>query len=378
MKLFEDVSKQYIDNNGKSRMLIYERDGRPFLCLMTSPIPPLDIQEAGLSSIYECPIKEALKFIKERGLEITHQDGNPTDGIQGLWVKTPESNSGIYSGYIPIKVAPFLKNVEFSEPTKNDPLRTDAEGLSELEKYKKSRRIAQFLKEYTLFLYATDPEKFGPKSFIVVPDHKYNLEKLNKRLYIKDNDVMLKNGKLIVPSEEVRNKLMDYLKIEIANDEPGVLSLPSRGTIRNYYQSISDFRPVDNQLIFTSVTGIRRWIEEKLNAKNIGTVSQILLPQTKEPYFYRNPNIKRGQLVIIQNVSDGDISRAKTASLRWLKDKVNIGFDVQPKKNIDQHTYSIYSESGQTKKITKTKNKYESIPVFLYGNGTFAALLFLI
>lgn len=365
--LFDDALLQYIDNHGKTRMLIYELDGER-ISLVTSPVPPLDLPET--KDVVETSIETALKFIKQKGLKITFQDGNRQQGIQGIWVETSEENPSIYFGYIPTHIGKkSLKNVEFTG--KNDPIRTDAS--SDLTRFRSGRKIAEFLKQYTLFTYANDPENFGEDSFIVVEDHHYDIASLNKRL-ILDNPVMYENGKLIVPSEETIKRLISFLKVSLINDTPGVLSMKTSSTIENFYQSISDFRSTENQLVFMGKNGLMRWRHEQFKMNHNTLVSHSANSDVSEPYFYRNPKIRRDQLMIVQNVVDGSLNNALAVGWKWLKDRVNIGYRPDIPNMVDDISYAVYDEMGEIEKIKRVTK--EMISLILYENDTYAALLF--
>ena len=359
--LFEDLVSQYIDSNGKTRMLRYDLNGQ-HLSLMTSPIPPLNLPvEEG---IVETPIETAISFIKERSLRIVSQDGTPK-AIQGIWVETKEENSGIYYGYIPIRSTPPISKVPFAK--KRDPISID--DTSALTSFRKNRKIAQFLKLYTLYTYALKPEAFGEDSLVVVPDHEYNIDQLNRRLFFQDNDVMYLNGRLIVPSQKIKDNLLAYLKVSLLNDTPGVLKLVDVHTAEDYYQTVSDFRVANNQLVFLNKSGLVRWMQESINEVDNSRVSKIVLPKNVEPYFYRHPLIGRDRLMIVQNVKDGTLERALAVGLKWGVDRVNIGFEAPPTSS--DIGYTLYS-GGSTEKV-KGKG---SPSILRYHDGTYAAILF--
>ena len=363
--LFEGVHSQYIDNNGKARMLVYTFEGEE-LSLMTSPIPPLNLPET--RDITEVTIETALAFIEQRGLKITYQDGNSSQGIQGLWIETSEENPGIYFGYIPIQVSRPIKGVEYT--SKNDPIRTDSE--SDLATFRQSRKIAEFLKQYTLFTYANNPETFGEDSFIVIPDHVYDIASLNKRLIV-DNDVMYQDGLIIVPSEETTKRLLSFLKVSLINDTPGVMNMKNVTTIENFYQTIADFRSSENQLVFMNKNGLMRWKHEAARMKHNTEVSAVTNPSASEPYFYRNPKIRREKLMIVQNVADGTKENALIVGYKWIKDRINIGYRPTIEYNTDI-SHIIYEEVGEIQRIKKQTTEFVSL--LKYEDDTYAALLF--
>lgn len=373
--IFQNAISQYIDDNGKTRMINYKVKGGS-LSLMTSPIPPLDLPND--NTILSTSLKIALNFIKERKLQITSQDGNEKE-IKGLWVDIPD----IYYGYIPVAAtSDILKNIDFAEDTKIDPLRTnDSSQLSELQVFRRDRKIAEFLKKYTLYTYALDPKKFDKnprKQFVVDPDHEYDIESLDKKLILEGNNVMYKNGKLIVPSESIITRLIGYLKIQLVNDKPGVLELANSSKIEDYYQTVSDFKSAPNQLIFTNINGVIRWKREMARVESSSEISQNLRPRTSEPYFYKAPKIKKGTLHIIQNVQDGSLKNAVAVSYKWIKDKVNIGFSEPDMTALPEDiSYVSYTNNGIVPGGKHSGKTEEVSSVIFYDNGTYGAILFL-
>ena len=383
-KLFDKVKSQYIDDTGKTRMLVYENG----LCLMTSPLPPLD--KPIDKNINPVDTNTAIDFIESNGLCITMQDGDVYDKkIQGLWVEPRHTkNIGISYGYIPVIVENALKktksnsNLVCSQDTKNtyidftpvflnDPLRTDDE--SELQKYRRTRKIAEFLKEYTLFQYSLDPKGFGKDTFIVNPKHEYNIQSLNKRL-IEGTPVMYQKGKLIVPSDKVRNHLINYLRVQLINNYSEVMSYSERVIVKNYYRTLSDFRKVPNQFVFIDERSLLMWKYDKGQNMNRGLISS----STKsgwEPYFYRNYNIERGRLSIIQNVRDGTLERALGVGENWEENRINSGYEYNKLIDPESISYVVYTEEGKKKEIKNKENSLE-IKVMKYYDDTYASLLF--
>lgn len=381
MSIFEGARTQYIDDNGKTRMLTFKFQGK-ILSFMTSPIPPLDLPNE--RTISEVPLNVALKFIKEKGLRIVSQDGSKEAGIKGLWIEMKEENPLIYYGYIPVEQTDALDGYDFAEPTKNDPLRVNPEE-SDLQKFRKSRKIAEFLKKYTLYTYALNADEFdveAPTWFVVNPNHAYDIEKLNKKLYVKKNDVIYdSSGYIIVPTQETADKLLSYLRIQLVSNKPGVLALADVKTVEDYYQTVSDFRSSENQLIFTSAESVKRWKKEASRVEGTSNVSQNLLPYASEPYFYKTPKIANGRLHIVQNVKSGKLEDATAVSYKWIKDKVNIGYNITDTDKIampNDVPYRAYTNSGLLLKHGMVKDGASVATVIFYDdNESYGAVLFL-
>jgi hypothetical protein len=369
--MFSGATGQYIDSHGKTRMLVYKNG----VCLMTSPIPPLSLKRITLNDITPVTLEEAVAFCERRGLQITSQDGSQKEGTQGIWVEPMQENPGIYYGYIPLKKIRFIKDTPISQ--RNDPLRTDT--TSELSQYRRNKKVADVLKYYTLYTYANSPENFGPARYVVNPKHTYDLDAIHKK-FIKDTPVIYSKGKIIVPTEGTRDNLLSYLQAMVANDRDGVLALKDAVTIDGYYQTLSDFRAPDTQtqLLFASKNAVMMWRNSKILEE--GKVRTEVLdtedPDTLEPYYYRNPKIRREHLMIVQNVIEGDMSRAISVAYKWLRDNTNALADCEVLANVSEISYIVYSKSNGFVEKRYPQTTKESVSLIEYEDGKFGALLF--
>lgn len=362
MSLVDDAAEQYIDNSGKMRMLNFSFKGKG-VSLMIPPSPPVDLPYS--SRVYTIKLETALSFIKEHDLTILFQDLKDQK-LKGLWVTKDDKDC-----YIPVRSSKELENVEIADYSRMRPLLAPEESL--LEKYRKSSKVADFLKKYTLYTYSLNPEAFGRKSFIIKPEHEYKIETLNNKLFVEGNDVFYENLKLIVKSKKTRDKLLAYLKVQILNDKQTILNLKNVTTLDEGYKSTRDFIPFPNQLVFNSSNEIRKWKEELKRLPKINNVSLTPLSNTKEPYFYRLA--KTDKIVIIQNVENGKLETAINVSHKWIKDKINKGFypfestELTSPENV---SYIAFTDKTDIKYKKETK---EYVPLFFYENGDYAAIL---
>jgi hypothetical protein len=376
--LLKGAVSQYVDSSGKTRMITFNHNGE-MLSLMTSPLPPIPNLKTD-KTIRLVPLIKALNFIKEKGFQITEQDGSEA-GIRGVWLETKEQTNGIYYAYIPVKFnKPPIKDVPFN--TKSAPLRVNTQ--SELMEFRRNRKIAEILKQYVLYTYAHYPDDFGENYFVIIQNHHYDIEKLNKRMFIDGNDIMYENGYLIVPSEIVRDKLLAYLKVSLLNDKQGVMNLKNKTIVENYYSTVSDFRNIPDQLVFVNRNGLLRWKKEQdrnqysdYGSTNDYEISSMLLPTSSEPYFYKNLHIRKDLLMLVQNVHNGEWEAAVMVALKWKQNHINIGYKPTNDDDIDISTipYILYTEMGELEKDDKTPSP---VHIIQYDDGTYAALLFFV
>ena len=366
--LYEGVESQYIDDNGKVRMLKYKSG----VCLMTSPLPPLNIPIN--KEIFEIDIATAIKFIKKKNLRVVAQDGDQRDRtIRGLWVNNTERS--IYYGYIPIYAREnnAIEGYSFVNPTVNDPLR--ASENSDLKRMQTSRKIADFLKQYTLFEYSLDQKGFGRDKYTVLADHNYDICSLEKRL-IRDNKIMYSNNKLVAPSEDVITRLLSFLNVQLINDRAGVMAYKDLVVVKDYYRTLSDFRKSPQQLVFLNRSSLVRWKFEKSRTTNQNTVIYDIRPKISEPYFYKNFNIAKGKLALIQNVIDGCLGRALGVAEKWTKDRVNSGYRCEMLPENVSVNYTMYTKDGENEIVLGDHGEV-NVDIIMYPNGEHAALLFI-
>lgn len=360
--LLQGVSKQYIDDKGKTRLLVYENG----ITIFTSPLPPLDASvTTKTKSTPEAPVSSVKEWIKEVDLQIKFQD---SDGkvVQGLWVESEKRN--IYDWYIPVEVGDALEGVDLVPAYLNDPFRTDAS--SELTEARKTKKVAYMLMQYTLFEYSFDPSGFGENSFVVDKDHVYGVGEwdLSDRLE-RGNAVFYRDDKLVVPSEEIRKRLVNYVQVELMRDKNRVLGYKNRKFMDGYYVSLFDFTNRKNTLIFTTTESIQEWARRSVINNN--SVRSFVDVNTRRPYLYFNPYFRDGEIVMIQNVSEGDITLAATVSQKWNSNHVNEGFEpLGPYFTGDR--YNVFTED----KGLVSENWDEKLPsVIEYPNGEYGAVL---
>lgn len=372
--MFVGATSQYIDGDGKTRAITF-RAPRGEVTIITPPIPPMNIPTD--RKIVSVDVDTAREFARSLGLAITSQ--RIVDGeTHGLFFSS--NMEGLYFVYIPILPTAPLKGVEIS--TEPDPLATplDVEvapsmqrSTSKLERYRRARKLAEILKQYTLFTYARDPTKWSDNSIVVVDGYEYDLEGLNRKVYYDGNDIIYDSaGRIIVPSEETKSRLLNYLSISLYT---GVEMRATPGPIESYYKSVSDFRPSPSQLIFIDLASVKRWMRSRAEIAAVEIVSPSLLPKNTTPYFYRSAKLGDGKLIIIQNVENGDMDLAIAVSYRWIRDRINDGFAPEISSSVVDISYNIQTIDGR--RGTTMRRTDEIATLLDYGGGYYAAILFL-
>lgn len=351
--LIKKASFQVIDLNGKIFGMGFGKGGNK-ITIITSPGAPLALSMQ--TSINSVNTKLALNFIETNSLQIK----GLSEDKKGLFIQL----DGFEEAYIPLETSLEDKNIPIIKSDLYIPIE---EQESKLQIFQKNRKIAQYLKEYAVFLYVQKDFKLIKKNFIIDPDYTYDLDRLDKTLSI-NNSVMFKNGKLVVNSKDIRDKLINYTGI-VAYNSPDLENRYKEGAIiENYYSTTSDFISRRNQLVFLGVEPIVQWIEFASNEAQNTITNEFDYDFREGPYFYRNYKLMGEKIVIIQNVYEGDLARAVYVAKVWKEKGVNMGFWV-PKSQTDNDNISIITPTGIER---RGEGQYT---ILAYPDNKFAAVL---
>jgi hypothetical protein len=373
MKSIYDAISQYVDDNGKCRILNFNK-----VSIATPPLPPIDKPVVSKDKTIFANIDNALNLITVLNLELIEQDvQQDVQLIKGLWVKSKDSHPLLTHGYIPLEDGvPILENVEISTETKFDPL--FVEDSSYLMNARTNEKIAEYLKEYSLYEWSQNPDNFGSSNYIIRETHNYNVNNVG---YIFDrNQNFYVGSKIIVPDKDTMERLLMFVMVSFSNDSKLAIKYKNKKIINTYplFETLQDFKSEPNQLLFIGKKSLENWID-KNSSVDADTISISLFPKNREPYFYHNYMIKSGKLMLIQNTKSTDLNSALFISREWYHTKINLGYDAKH-DNIDTSSlnYKIYTINGEKNKVRgQTKNTFKAT-VLDYGDDQgFAALLFL-
>lgn len=332
------AKQQFIDSNGKCRALIYGYRGHN-IALLTRPLPPTlkpITPEIIVNPV--APIAVILKFLVEFKLQITkqHQSISSKPGFVGLTVSNPDVPL-LDSIYIITDYPTALPGIEIHFGSAN-PISTSTS--SSFDIFRRSRKAADVVMAYVLWTYSSrlkfsesggwlDPER---DNFTIIPpreidNYEADVLSLGSRLFFENNDTIYDpQGRIKVPNELTITKLLSWLSVRKVRTPHLIETYWENKTIPDYYKTISDFSAADHQLVFTNVEGLMRWRKnvKKGSVKNQTIVSE-LDTTTPNPYFYFWKGGSGDQLVMLQNVKDGDKKLADFVATYWAKHRRNPG-----------------------------------------------------
>lgn len=385
MTILKDASKQFIDKTGKLRLVeIKWKDN--IIHVSVSPQIPKSLPL--VKQVIRCDVKDAQDFIQGNEGELVSQHVDSVTGrVFGLWCNFLPH---ITYAYIPVEPRAQLANITTTSVI--DPITYSLEHhkSSKLEEFRRMKKLGEYLKEYTLFLYASvGKDEFNDELFEIVEDHKYEIGEHVKKLSFKSS-FFTKDNKLIVPNEETKKNLLSYLNVELLNDTAGVLS--TRCVLKPKYESAIDFSHNDDQYVFTSRESLQKWYSEIAYEKQMGEdLSPYRIPkrsidsQRTHPYYLSLVNLSTylsdkkighdSDVFLVQNPSNPTLENALAICAYWEREgKVPIDLDGLPP--VVNHSYvlvSVYSEQ-KVKEMFVSRGK----PFFIldYENNTYGAILF--
>ena len=324
-----NIISQVIDVYGKTRILNISIEDKYIISLFTSPLPPLNIKEDIIDNIY---------FIEN--------DNDINDIVSILEIEEVVISKHIISG--------ILRNTKITVQIK---IKADEDNIIDnvSKQYIKYKRVSRYVIEYMFWLYSEFILKnnylksrsfeylneFKENYFGIDSDYKYEI--VDKKYSLNDNGI-IRNGKIIVKSEEVLDRLIYVLKVKIIRDFENILNYHNYEYIHNYYLEITDFDVYPNQTIFKDYEFTNQWmLSNKTITENKYLISTKILI-TDRSYFFRNKLIDNNTYIACNTDS---LKKAIFLCEQWNSKKNNLSNVINLKKIKDEiikkYNYKIYS-----------------------------------
>jgi hypothetical protein len=349
--LLKLATHQHISREGKTYALNY-----PGITLFIPRCAPLNIPASGV--IFRASVSAVRKFARDHDMVVW----SVSEDRMALYLAPSVEDASFPRAYI-------LLNEKYTGSdiaVEDDPQLIKIGAVSRtstLDEFKKNSKIAMLLKEYALYSYAQN----GKVRFTVDPDHSYDYEELGP-VIVPDNGIIYRNDKIVVPSEEIKSRLLYHVNNTVKYIPKIVETYREKRILENYYETIEDFHHHRGQLVFPSPYELMYWIARKDEILSYD-VTNVLDPEVDYPYFYSSYHVANGELSIVQNVKDGDLSRALNVVRAWSRAGINLGYDTDPLEEGLQIDYDVLVPEGTVKRT-------KSLSVMRYPNGSYAAILF--
>ncbi len=234
------------------------------LCILTDPLPTLSVKQI---CVYH-PVKMQLakKFLELENI-ISYSFVNINIKIVGI-----KASKTFIDFYIPIKS---------NEPSSNSDTQYDIQSpsflhfQSEMTMYTKLSSTARYLSEYIFYLYSryylsdatndedkTTPdylEQFMVDSVEVDPTFEYGL--IPRTFSLESG--CFRDGKLIVPNDEIYKKLLYVLQLKIRDNFPELKNYSDYKYIQKYFVDIKDYEQSIDYMILYGQESLIKWIDNK-------------------------------------------------------------------------------------------------------------------
>jgi len=269
---------QCADFYGKIRLLQFADD----ICILTEPLPPLDKSDLKPGAEARCqlkpvPLDKALNFLHIE--ELTEKDldavivNNQLIGYQ-CRKRTKNVAKPLVRFYLPIVPRPVSRNMGSSMiKSAQGPSFLARESL--MENFNRMARFARYLIEYVLWKFSQwhakhlgnlqDPNyisKFAKEGFQIVKDHEYP-QTIPRRFENRLPGVLSGSGAIIVPSNDVRNRMIYSLQLRVGQNSEEIVNYHTRMFIKNYYRDISDFSLQPANVILSGTEMVLSWIDSR-------------------------------------------------------------------------------------------------------------------
>ena len=366
------IVSQNIDSYGKTRCINVNYKGNR-MSILTDPIPPLPVEEKS-DELYKTKKEVALEFYKDLGVAPLSQVAeNPSEPVLAQ-INTVLGNVRISVPVTKSNVIPDLpSSYGITYPQKD---------LSALDTFNRNKKMVRYMTEYLFWLFSryiqaenveqiTDKvlARFAKKTFVIDPNHKYELV---PKIFGNNNGIM-RNGQMVVQSEEMIKRLMYVLKLYSVQDLKTLRTYYSRRAITHYYVDITDFDYRPGQVILQGEDSIDKWIQESKFSNHLHKDVVVGQPM---PYFFKNDLVDEDNVFLAQNANSLDMAIA--IAVNWQKSGYNSGMNTD---NITKkYAFTLYSyvnpDSITSQQVTgKEASKEIRILGYKLGGNPFYTVL---
>lgn len=303
----EGVGVQYVDTFNKLRAITLY--GNTVLTDPSAPIQSIPVvKDITTFPIIDIDDVKKLKILgKMAGLDKNTVKGVKTD-----------------MGIVPI-TGGVKPDIPLSEPLTSFLINNKNKVTSKLKTLRYQRRVAEILQELSVYQTRLN----GDISATFKPRHIYDLKTFSYRFNTID-PVFWEDNLLIIPDIETADRLRLYVKEYIYSN--GKI-IPQKEILSSAFSRQNDFDIRQNESLFTSYEDlIKGWKIEKI--ENLKILSYIPKDNNRDPSIFIHPVWTDGVICLVQKVKNNSIDRASTLSRGWFNNRVNSGYDTQPKEPV--------------------------------------------
>ena len=255
---------QAIDSYGKTIMLKFQYENKEGT-MLTSPMQPLPVQEIKDWTINKIKLQTALNFL------ISVQAQNIVQNQINDRIENVSAMIGDISVNIP--VVRSRPNPSFIVNLSSDDQNLYNKTISINKVFNRNKKLARYISEYVLWLFSLFLVSRGEgrddleqainefKQTIEI-DESFQYPSYIEKTFSRDSP-LLRDGRIVVKSAEIENRLIYHLKMQLRRNENKVLNYYKLRSIENYYVDITDFDEHEQQIMISGPESLQNWITEK-------------------------------------------------------------------------------------------------------------------
>lgn len=305
------IQRQFIDVNGKVRLIELEYKGKLFI-VETSPLPPFNLPLLPVPRADFIPGQDILDFIEFFSLKRiqTHTIQNHPQRITA-W----EMNWNIqFTFYIDSPRSLLKQDSMYSQ-------------------YIASSKLSRYLTNWVLFLFSNyifeanvveitsrDIETFVSQWMTVDSNFQYDVDRVSEFLVPEQATGILRGGKLVCSSLELLKRLVYQLRLLIERDRTNVSEFRLKQTMDSFYQFSFDFYSFPNELLFYKPESVSDTLFELIDVP-VHKVYSGLQANLNSPYFIRHSELTDTEIALTQNTQT--VGEAYSKMVIWLNDGYN-------------------------------------------------------
>ena len=301
-----EIVSQSIDFYGKTRMINIKFNDN-IITLYTSPLQPFNVVEINNAS------RNYLKDI---------------NSINDFIVSLNIINVKYLETYNSIEIKGKIGNVDVSFFVNTKPS-TEKIKTSYLLEYNKYKKLSRYITQYFYWLYAKYKTENSLDSSIntfankyITIDQNYEYKDVENNLSLKSS--LMKDGKLVLKSQETLNRLLFLLKMELLKTPEFQTTFVNKKTIDGYYYDTTDFNQSSSYIILKGDTSFKNYVYSLEEDSIQYILNDSINKSSIKPYFFRNIFID-GNVYIAQNCLS--IKQAIQIYITWMNEKYNSLFD---------------------------------------------------
>lgn len=357
-----NVVSQLTDSYGKIREVHFKIDGNRFVQLKCTPIAPISIKEyVNTSAIQFTQTKETVLAVLQQlkttiyrlvynnqviGLVGTMKDIN-TSSIPVEWY-------GLFSTPLPITELKSYSDYDVDCKGYPLPISSSVDKPTFFNQYSVYTRQSNCLMSYMYYLFSSlyynadslldSMYLFEKDHFLIDPAVQYDIR---ERLMRLEDSSFIRNQKLVIPSDTIKQRLLYNLKLKVEYEEPELREYRIKYKyIPNFYTSSKDFRSNDFYTVYYTA---QEYLKSRENERVVYRVYEYP-PTNMFSFFLKNPSVLGGDLCVATQLElDHQMILGKDIK-KWFSDEkpfylYRIGLDENDKLEVKKNMLTIKEKS---------------------------------